>query len=103
MAGSFFILLYVSADRKQESAELGAELGAAVHNDSAIFGGIKHIVGTQQSAEGALEGIEAKGEERHCSLVFASACLGVACLDSDKCGYLGVILNCKGVNTVRAL
>ena len=97
------LLLNVTAYGKQESAELGTELGAAVHYDSAVFGCVKHIVCSEKGAESALEGIKAKGKEGHCSLVFASACLGVACLYSYERRNLGVILNSEGVNSVGAL
>ena len=68
-----FLLLDESGDGEHILADLSTELGCAFHDKLALLRGVKHIVKTEQDAKRAVERIEAESEERHSSLVNASA------------------------------
>ena len=98
-----FLLLDESGDGEHILADLSAELGCAFHDKLALLRGVKHIVKTEQDAQRAVERIEAKGEERHSSLVNASAGSRFARLYAQISRKLVVAVDSPRIDTVGAL
>lgn len=98
-----FLLLDESGDGEHILADLSAELGCAFHDKLALLRGVKHIVKTEQDAQCAVERIEAEGEERHSSLVNASAGSRFARLYAQISRKLIVAVDSPRIDTVGAL
>ena len=98
-----FLLLDVSGDGEHILADLAAELGSAFHDKLALLSGVKHIVETEQDAQCAVERIEAEREERHSSLVNASAGSRFARLYAQISRKLIVAVDSPRIDAVGAL
>ena len=92
--------LRVASDGEHVLAEFCAELGRAVHDEAASFGGVHHVVGGHEDTEGAVEAIKPQGEEGHGAFVFATTGAAFAGFDADVGRDFGVVVDRPAVDAV---